>query len=208
MPVVVRRNPEDPKKCPAQTEGRAKAAVVRDFLQFVLRFLQPAPGRFDTNALHKTRWRCACILQKDASEIARTHASPGGQLFHRQRLVEIVEGPGTNFFDLFPVRGLERKGSAVLRLTSSPAQVQDHLACDLQRHWCSKVLFDQSQRKVHTGCDSCRGVGVSIAYVYGIWIDSCVLKLSCQFRRPLPMCRDTLSIQEPRRCKHKSSGTD
>src|ERR1700730_12481224 len=87
-------------------------------------------------------------------------------------------------------------------------QVQDHFTCDLQSHWCPKVLFDQSQREVHTGCYPCGRVRVSIGDVDWVRIDSCVLKLVCHLRRPFPMCRRRFAVQKPGRSKQEGAGTD
>src|SRR4029077_5562312 len=123
-------------------------------------------------------------------------------------LAQIVVGPGTNLCDLFPVGGLQGQRSTELRLTSSSAKIQDHLACDLQGHRRPKVVFNQSQRQVHAGCDSRGGVRVSIADVDGVGIDSYALEFISQLRRPFPMCRRALAVQKPRRSKQEGAGTD
>jgi len=57
----------------------------------------------------------------------------------------------------------------------------DQYTCHLQGHPCPKVLFDQSQRELHTGCYPCGGVRVPIAYVD--WV-----RFDIFLPDPLPTC--------------------
>src|ERR1043165_7299134 len=58
------------------------------------------------------------------------------------------------------------------------------------------ILFDQGQRQVHSGCDSCRGVNIFIPNKYWIRIDLCAWGTSDQSFAPAPMGGGAASIEE------------
>src|SRR2546429_9246788 len=87
---------QNPKKRPAQTLNRAKTTVVCNLFEFVVRFLQSAPGCFNAQALHEPCRGCTSVLQEHARKVTRTHTGLCGKLFYREVLAQIVVGPGTN----------------------------------------------------------------------------------------------------------------
>src|SRR5207249_11849353 len=64
---------QNPKKRPAQTLNRAKTTVVCNLFEFVVRFLQSAPGCFNAQALHEPCRGCTSVLQEHARKVTRTH---------------------------------------------------------------------------------------------------------------------------------------
>src|SRR5438034_272478 len=69
---------QNPKKRPAQTLNRAKTTVVCNLFEFVVRFLQSAPGCFNAQALHEPCRGCTSVLQEHARNFARVFLKDTG----------------------------------------------------------------------------------------------------------------------------------
>lgn len=105
--ILARRGPQRALKDTAHGINTSKSALVRDCFHAVSTFFQPPPSRFHPKAFDKFRRSRFHFAGKNAGKISRAHCHSLRELLDGQRLIKMIQDPGFQFAQRFPIRELQ-----------------------------------------------------------------------------------------------------
>jgi len=135
------------------------------------------------------------LAEADAREMASAHTNALGERFDSKVFAEVLEHPYLKLAQWFRGDGLMREHVAVLCLSARTYKEHDEETRDLESCVVSVIFFDQGEREVDPGGDTCRCVNRAITQVnwlgphhdFGVFLGKTVAGV--------PMCNGLLPVE-------------
>jgi len=104
--------------------------------------------------------------------------------------------------------GLMREHVAVLRLSARTHEEHDEEARDLESCFVSVIFFDQGEREVNAGCDTCRCVDRAVAQIDRLGPHNDFWVFLGETVAEVPVRNGLLPVKETRFCEKECAGTN
>jgi hypothetical protein len=171
---------------PAEVSSRRRRAASKLF---------HAPGRRHS---HRPR--------KHPGEIARAHRRPASQGLDRKILLEVVRHPRLKIGDARVIRQLLLELGAELGLSSRSMEEEHELSRHRAREGDSMIFRHETEREIHPGGDSRRGVDAPLLDEDRIGLDREPGVLAGEAGTARPVRGDALAVEEARFCQNERAG--
>ena len=142
--------------------GIAESRELRDAFDRFRRGLHALSRHFDAQTLDRLRRRGAGLGDEGAGKMPRAHAGLFGEVFHRQRCIEMFARPDQEFSEA-AARRFQFQQRRELRLAAAAAVIEHELARGLLRDLLAKILGHHGERQIDAGSDAGRTPDVAVA---------------------------------------------
>ena len=163
--VFGRSHAEDAEKGAAHRIRGFEAAGISYFFEPARGAVDDLLRRFDAHAVNELAGVHSRLAEANAREMAGAHAHALGERFDGEIFTKVLKHPYLKLAQWLRGDGLMREHVAVLRLSARTHEEHYEEAGDLECCFVSVIFFDQGEREVNAGGDTCRCVDRAVAQI-------------------------------------------
>src|ERR1700738_848411 len=202
------RNAKDAKEGAAHRVCRFEATGIGHLFESARGTIDDLLRRFDAHTINELAGVHSSLAEADAREMAGAHTNTLGERFDSKVFAKVLEHPYLKLAQWLRGDGLMRKHVAVLCLSARTYKEHDEETRDLESCFVPVIFFDQGEREVDAGGDTCRCVDRAVAQVnwlgphndFGVFLGKTVAEV--------PVRNGLLPVEETCFCEKECAGTD